>query len=135
MRLITTPIVALALTAGSSGEPSELEMRLAFQENLSAQVQSVLDYIVETRGAEGLAFVRTARTDRFEIRSFTKLRCEHTDRMSGHVCRFAVDIATVNGAVKQTETGCFIPRPSTRRVFFLQGLRQASDGNDPVLSC
>ncbi len=139
MRLFTIAMVVLALTAASSSKPSdkpsELEMCLAFQAYLSAQVQSVLDFIVETRGAQGLARVRSAHTDQFEIRSFTQSRCEHVERMPSHVCMFSVDVSTVKGAIEQTVTGCFITRPGNDLVFLPQALQQASGGNDPGPVC
>lgn len=139
VRLFAIMMAFLAFTAVSSSKPSdkpsELEMCLAFQAYLSEQVQSVLDFIVETRGAEGLASVRKAHTDQFEISSFTQSRCERIERMPSHVCTFSVDIVTVKGAIEQTVTGCFVPKPGNHLVFLPRALQQASDGDDPAPVC
>jgi hypothetical protein len=112
MRIITLPVVlAGVLAVSGSDEPSAAEMRSAFQATLAAQVQSVLDYVAETGGKEALARVRTARTDAFDIRSFTKLDCAASIRGPGHVCAFAVRIGVVGGELQATVTGRFYAGP------------------------
>jgi hypothetical protein len=110
--MLTVPAVLVGVLAVTgSDEPSAADMRSAFQARLGAQVQSVLDFVAETGGEEALARVRTARTDAFDIRSFTKLDCAPSLRASGHVCEFAVRIGVVTGELEATVTGRFYAGP------------------------
>jgi hypothetical protein len=108
--LIPTVIVGVLAVTGSD-EPSEATMRSAFAATLSGQVQSVLDFVAETGGPDALDRVRAARTDEFDIRSFTKLDCAPSAAKPGHVCDFAVRIAVVGGLLEQTMTGRFYSGP------------------------
>src|SRR5882672_1955820 len=106
MRILTLPTVLVGIFAVSgSNEPGATEMRSAFQATLTAQVQSVLDYVAETGGEEGLARVRAARTDAFDIRSFTKLDCTASADKPGHLCDFAVRVGVVTGELRATMRG------------------------------
>src|SRR5215472_12513519 len=90
MRILTLPAVLVGVFAvPGSDEPSAAEMRSAVQATLTAQVQSVLDYVAETGGEGALARVRAARTDAFDIRSFTKLDCTTSADKPGHLCDHA----------------------------------------------
>lgn len=112
MRILTLPAVLVGVLAVSgSDEPSATDMRSAFQATLTAQVQSVLDYVAETGGEEALAKVRAARTDEFDIRSFTKLDCAASARQPGHVCEFAVRVGVVTGELQATMRGRFFAGP------------------------
>ena len=112
MRILTLPAVLVGVLAVSgSDEPSAADMRSAFQATLTAQVQSVLDYVAETGGEEALAKVRAARTDEFDIRSFTKLDCAASARKPGHVCEFAVRVGVVTGELQATMRGRFFAGP------------------------
>ena len=112
MRIITLPaVLAGVLAVSGSDEPSAAEMRSAFQATLTAQVGSVLDYIAATGGEEALARVRAARTDQFDIRSFTKLDCAAGTGGRGHVCDFVVRIGVVTGELQATMTGRFYAGP------------------------
>jgi hypothetical protein len=55
--------------------------------------------------------VRAARTDQFDIRSFTKLDCATGAGGRGHVCEFAVRIGVVTGELQATMTGRFYAGP------------------------
>jgi hypothetical protein len=106
------PIVVVGVLAVTgSDEPNEAAMRAAFATTLSAQVQSALDFVAETGGAEALAKVRAARTDAFDIRTFTKLDCAPSPDKAGHVCEFAVRIGVVTGLLERTMTGRFYAGP------------------------
>jgi hypothetical protein len=108
MRVLTVPAVIVGVLAVTgSDEPSEAAMRSAFQATLAAQVQSALDFVAETGGEEALARVRAARTEQFDIRSFTKLDCAPSWHEPGHVCEFAVRIGVVTGTIERTMTGRF----------------------------
>jgi len=110
MRLWTVPIVAIvAVMLSLSDEPSERAMRAAFESNLTTQVQNALDFVAETAGPEAVAKVREAGTDRFAIQGFRKLGC-HRDARGGHVCRFSVDIAVIDGDLREELTGRFYMR-------------------------
>jgi hypothetical protein len=112
MRMLTLPaVLAGVLAVTGSDEPSATDMRSAFQATLAAQVQSALDFVAETGGEEALAKVRAARTEEFDIRSFTKLDCAPSAAKPGHVCGFAVRVAVVGGLLEQTMTGRFYAGP------------------------
>lgn len=105
------PIITLGMVVmDGSDEPSEMAMRAAFAAKLAAQVQGALDYVAETGGAEAVEKVRAAGTDRFEIRSFTKLDCARSDEL-GHVCGFAVEVGTVGGPLQHSLRGRFFSGP------------------------
>lgn len=106
MKLWTFPVVALAVLSGSyGGEPSERQMRTAFEMKLVAQVRATLDYLAETRQQEVLAQVRDAGTDRFSIGGFRKIVCEPIG--GGHRCRFVVDVLAGSGTITQELEGVF----------------------------
>jgi len=110
MRLWTVPVVALvAVMVSMSDEPTERAMRAAFETKLASQVQNALDFVAETSGPEAVARVREAGTDRFAISGFKKLGCQRDER-GGHVCRFSVDIAVIDGNLREELTGRFYMR-------------------------
>ena len=110
MRVLLIPaVVAGVLAVPGTDEPSEAAMRVAVQASLSAQVRSALAYVAETAGDDALARVRSARTDQFDIRRFTKFDC--APGTSGHVCGFAVRIGVVTGELRRTMTGRFHAGP------------------------
>ncbi len=112
MRILTLPAVLVGvLAAPGSNEPSAAEMRSAFQATLTAQVQSVLDYVAETGGEEALARVRAAHTDAFAIRSFAKIDCTSSADKPGHLCAFAVRVGVVTGELQATMRGRFYAGP------------------------
>jgi len=112
MRILTLPAVLVGVFAvPGSDEPSAAEMRSAVQATLTAQVQSVLDYVAETGGEGALARVRAARTDAFDIRSFTKLDCTTSADKPGHLCDFALRVGVVAGELQATMRGRFYAGP------------------------
>jgi hypothetical protein len=111
MRVWSVPVVALAVLVGSySDEPSERQMRAAFHDSLAAQVQAVLVFAVEIGGAEALAKIRAAGTDRFELRTFRKLDCMRAPERA-YRCDFTVDIDVVNGSLQRRLSGRFTDGP------------------------
>ena len=108
--LIPTVIVGVLAVTGSD-EPTESAMRAAFETTLAAQVRSALDFVAETGGPAALDKVRAARTDEFDIRSFTKLDCVPSTAKPGHVCDFTVRIGVFNGLLEQSMTGRFYAGP------------------------
>ena len=112
MRILTLPAVLVGVLAVSgSDEPSAADMRSAVQATLTAQVQSVLDYVAETGGEEGVARVRAARTAEFDVRSLTKLDCTTSADKPGHLCAFAVRVAVITGELQATMRGRFLAGP------------------------
>ena len=112
MRVMMMPAVLVGLfVVPGSNEPSVAEMRSAVQATLTAQVQSVLDYVAETGGDEALARVREARTAAFDIRAFTKLDCTPTADKPGHLCDFTLRVGVVTGELQATMRGRFYAGP------------------------
>lgn len=106
MRLFMFPLALLGvLVGGSSDEPSEGQMRQAFEASLSAQVRDVMQFVTETDGPGAVAKIQHAGSDRFAIRSFHKLNCARAD--GGYVCSFAVDIELSNGDLVRQMDGRF----------------------------
>jgi hypothetical protein len=127
MRVLMLPTVLVGLFAvPGSDEPSAADMRSAVQATLTAQVQSVLDYVAETGGEEALARVRAARTDAFHIRSFTKLDCTASADRPGHLCDFTLRVGVVTGELRATMRGRFYPGP--RGLVFVNEERAGSEG-------
>lgn len=107
MRLWILPLIAVGLVAGGrdNGEPTEQQMRAAFEHSLALQIRNALEFAQEAGGPEAVAAIRDNGTDRYTINNFRKLRC----RTAGteFVCDFAVDIGLVNGPMQQTLSGRF----------------------------
>lgn len=106
MRIWVIPaVVAGALTGAPSDEPSEYQMRIAFERALARQVSNALEFVSQSGGQEAVAEIRTKGNDRFSVNSFRKLQCRRGE--SGHICGFRVDIALVNGDMIRTLSGQF----------------------------
>jgi hypothetical protein len=99
---------ALVCTSGAPlNEPSERDMRSAFEDVLSLQVRNALDFAAESGDAEALDRIRENRTDRFAIAAFRKLKCE-SEAGGGHRCDFHVDLDLSSGRLERTLTGRFV---------------------------
>ncbi|MEX0752239.1 MAG: hypothetical protein WD073_04855 [Xanthobacteraceae bacterium] len=113
MKVYVFPLVALALVAGSySDEPSEGQMKRAFEASLSQEVDNTLALMEEVGGAEAVQKVRQAGGDRFAVRTFRKLDCTRAGRDGSHVCHFAVDVELMNGNLERQLSGRFSPGSS-----------------------
>jgi hypothetical protein len=111
MRVLAIPAVALVLTAGTySDEPTELQMRDAFERTLTEQVRGAVAYVAETGGPGAVEKVRAAGTDRFEVRGFRKQTCAAIDD-GGYRCTFAVDLGVFNGELHRRISGRFFRGP------------------------
>ena len=113
MRAWTVPTLLVgifALTSYSS-EPSEAAMQRAFEVTLAGEVRAALEFVATTGGEAALAKIRTAHTDAFDIRGFTKLACAPSPHAAGHVCGFSVRIGVVTGEIDRTITGRFYDGP------------------------
>jgi hypothetical protein len=108
MRLWIVPLLAVGAFAGSnsSNEPSEYQMRTAFEGSLAAQVRNALEFAREIGGDEAVTKIRENGMDRYTLNAFQKLSCRMDD-VSAHVCEFAVDVGLVNGPLQKTITGRF----------------------------
>ena len=102
-------LVALSTIVGAAEEPSELQMRSAFSQALTLQVQNVLEFVNETEGPEAVTRLRDVGHDRFSVNAFQKLNCRPEER--GYLCDFEVDIGLVNGRLQRTITGRFVDGP------------------------
>jgi hypothetical protein len=112
MRVLAIPAVALLLTAGTySDEPSEHQMRAAFERTLTDQVRSAVAFVAETGGPEAAEKVRAAGTDRFEVRGFRKLAC-HAVEDGGYRCGFSVELGVLNGELHRRMNGRFFGGPN-----------------------
>jgi len=104
-------LTAAAWSDAPSAEPSEDAMRKAFAADLSQGVRSALAFVAGTAGPQGLARIRAAHTDEFEIRVFRKGKCRPSLGSPGHVCDFAVEIDTVAGPMTGSLVGRFYVSP------------------------
>jgi hypothetical protein len=112
MRVLAIPAVALLMTAGTySDEPSERQMRDAFERTLAEQVRSAVAYVAETGGPAAVEKVRAAGTDRFEVRGFRKHACNAVED-GGYRCVFSVDLGVLNGELHRRINGRFIGGPN-----------------------
>ena len=112
MHMLIVGLLAGAAWSDAAGvEPSEGAMREAFASELSDGVNSALTFVAETEGAAGLARIRAARTDEFEIVAFRKGKCHPSVGDPGHVCRFLVEVGTVAGPILRSVSGRFHAGP------------------------
>ncbi len=112
MRLFAVPLVALGvLMGGYSNEPTEGQMKSAFESSLTALVHNALDFVMEAGGPEAADQVRQAGSDRFAIRSFRKHDCLRNSGETDYVCGFAVDIELMNGDLQRRMSGRFYSGP------------------------
>ena len=112
MRVLIIPLAAVVLVFGSaSDEPTEHQMRGAFESSLAAKVRGALEFVAETGGPEAVDKVRQNGTDRFYINAVEKRECARYADGLGHVCTFTIQIDLVNGALRGTMTGRFFTAP------------------------
>ena len=110
MRVFVLPVAVLVIIAsGYSDEPSEAQMRRAFETSLALQVRSALDFVAETDGAQAAQKIQQAGGDRFTVRSLRKRAC--TRAAGSYMCSFAVDVELTTGPIERLLNGRFAPRP------------------------
>src|SRR5688500_225058 len=111
MRVFVLPVATLAILAGGyADEPSEADMRRAFEASLVQQVRNALDFGAVTEGAEAAQKIQRAGGDRFTIRSFRKHACTNSLDKT-YWCNFVVDIEVPNGNIERQMNGRFSPHP------------------------
>jgi hypothetical protein len=120
MRAYLVPLVAVGAVLGTfTDEPSERQMRHAFEGALALQVHNVLDFAEESGGPGAAARIRDSGMDRFAIRAFRKLECQR-DEKPGYACAFTVEIGLVDRDLQGKFSGRFVAGPD--------GLVFAGDG-------
>lgn len=118
MRVFVLPLAVLAVVTGGYGdEPSEAQMKMAFETALAMQVRNALDFVAEADGPEAVQKIRQAGNDRFSVQSFRKLDCTRGVD-AAYFCSFAVDIELKNGKVERQMNGRF--SSSSRGLVFVE---------------
>ena len=110
--------LSVASPAATGAEPSEAQMRTAFEDVLARQVRNALDFAAETGGPEAVAAIREKGFDRFRIMAFRKRVCRQVAEGGSHICEFAVDIEVVSGRMERVIAGRFVAQPD--RLVFVQ---------------
>ena len=108
MRVFVVPLVALGVVAGGySDEPTEGQMKRAFESSLATQVHNVLEFVAQAGGPEAVEKIHQAGSDRFAIKSFRKLDCARAVGNSGYLCAFTVNVEVMNGNLERHINGRF----------------------------
>lgn len=101
MRVFLFAGLAAGMTlTGLGDEPSERQMRRAFEAKLERMVANAVDFVRDSGDAEALARIRDRGNDLFQVRAFNKLHCAPDAEAVGHVCIFVVDLALANGSMQ-----------------------------------
>ena len=109
MRVLVLPMAVVAVISGGySDEPSEAQMKTAFETSLAVQVRNALDFVAQTEGAEAVKKIEHTGSARFTIRSFRKLDCTRA-LDAAYRCSFAIDIELMNSKVERLMNGRFSP--------------------------
>jgi hypothetical protein len=103
--------VGVVVCRNPSNEPSEYQMRAAFEGSLAAQVRNALEFAREAGGEEAVTRIRDNGMDRYTLNTFQKLNCQPQEDGSVHICAFAVDVGLANGPLQKTISGRFIKHP------------------------
>jgi len=124
MRALVLPLIAVGvLFYAHADEPTENQMRSAFERGLAAQVADVMSFVDEIGGREAVEHVRMTGNDRFEIRNFRKVDCKGMATKSGFECAFIVNITLANGLMQRELKGRFYNTP--------EGMQFALDAEIP----
>ena len=112
MRFLALPIAAVGVIFFlHTDEPTENEMRTAFERNLAAEVADTMAFIGESGGREAVERVRSVGNDRFEISKFRKVNCQPITIKSGFDCAFTARIILANGPIQRSLKGRFYNAP------------------------
>jgi hypothetical protein len=112
MRLFIFPLFAIGLAVGvSNDQPSQAQMRGAFERALGERVASALEHVSETDGSEAVERLRALHRDRFVIRDFRKQECRRSSDGRGHICQFEADVMVSSGQFTARTRGRFLAGP------------------------
>jgi hypothetical protein len=112
MKLWAIPVLAAAMLVTDAGdEPSERQMRRAFEGLLSLQVRNALEFAEDAGGAEAVARIRENGTDAFMVNAFQKVRCRPQAGTAVYLCDFRVEIGLISGPLERNLTGRFFGGP------------------------
>lgn len=92
----------------SLSEPSEPQMRGAFERYLATLVSNTLVLVGQSGGREAVRKVQQNHNDQFEIRSFQKLQCHASPTPHDYLCDFVVEVAVVTGTFRRSLQGHFV---------------------------
>lgn len=108
MRALVVSLVAVGVVLGTySDEPSERDMRSAFEGALALQVSNALEFAEESGGADAVAKIRDSGMHRFAVNSFRKFDCARHAEKPGYICAFAAEVTLANGTMQSRITGRF----------------------------
>jgi len=109
MRVLIIPLMVMGTVVGElSNEPSEAQMRGAFEQSLALQVRNAIEFVAESGGPQAAQEIQQNGTDRFELRKFEKHACARMAKERNYMCDFAVAIEVVNGSLQHTLSGRFV---------------------------
>jgi hypothetical protein len=112
MKVMMIPLIVLSAVAGElSEEPNVAQMRGAFEQALTVQMNNALEFVAESGGPQAVQQLRQDGHDRFELRAFQKHACVRLVGQRGFRCDFAADIRTGNVSLQHTLTGRFYAGP------------------------
>lgn len=108
MRILILPLVAAGVIFfAHTREPTENQMRAAFERSLAAEVADTMTFIGDSGGPKAAERVRMIGNDRFEISNFRKASCKSMETRSGYRCAFAANIILANGPMQRSLVGRF----------------------------
>lgn len=108
MRILILPLVAAGVIFfAHTDEPTENQMRGAFERSLAAEVADTMTFIGDSGGPKAAERVRMIGNDRFEISNFRKASCKSMETRSGYRCAFAANIILANGPMQRSLVGRF----------------------------
>ena len=112
MRILILPLVAAGVIFfAHTDEPTENQMRNAFERSLAAEVADTMAFIGDREGPQAAERVRMIGNDRFEIYNFRKADCRPIETKSGYRCAFAASILLANGPMQRSLEGRFYNSP------------------------
>ena len=112
MRILVLPLVAVGVIFFShTDEPTENQMRGAFERSLAAEVADTMAFIGDSEGPKAAERVHRIGNDRFEIYKFRKADCQPMEIKSGYRCAFSASILLANGPMQRSLEGRFYNSP------------------------
>jgi hypothetical protein len=113
MKVLMVPLIVMSAVAGELNlEPSEAQMRGAFEQTLLSQVRNAVAFVAETGGPQAAQAIQQNGTDRFELRTFEKRACARLIGAHAYRCDFIVEISAMNNSSQHALTGRFFAGPN-----------------------